>query len=473
MYNFFSLDPASYHIRMFSYKDLVGWPELWDLLGDRGYRCGIVNNPIAYPPRPVNGYMVAGFRAPSVRHGYTWPPELRERLDQVAGGYEIDLPAALDPDELVANALRVMAKRQKVFMHLLLNKPTDFFLGVFTVTDRVCHHLLNQSREGILPLYRALDANLASIKERLRPEDRLLVVSDHGFIRRTHGFLINQWLVDQGYLKLKPGQDRLERVGLTVKRLRDARDRWGLKDSRLAARILGFLNRYLPFGTLEGEGRSIIDLIKRDRIDWARTRAVAIPDGIYLNTLDRPLGIVSTGEEVQKLRAEIRNRLQQVYAPSLGRRLRIRTYSPEELYWGPHVDRAPDILWSIEDWSWGTIWNMSNSAAWFAKLELAHHHPDGMFMALGPGIGPGARISGAEIIDLAPTILQLMGVPIPTGMDGQVLEQIMSSKGKAHRRIHLSGEACPARVPASEIHQSRDGNELAVWERLRGLGYLD
>jgi predicted AlkP superfamily phosphohydrolase/phosphomutase len=470
MFNFFCLEPSSYRVRMFDYSDLDGVPELWDLLGSRGYASGIVNNPIAYPPREISGYMVAGFRAPSKRHQYAWPPQMRERLDEIAGGYEIDVPTRGNLGQILAAALRVMSKRQKVFLHLLRHDPTDFFLGVFTATDRVCHHFLNRSAQEMLPLFRALDANLATIWEVLTPEDRLLVMSDHGFGPRRKGLYINQWLIDKGYLRLKPGRDRVERFGLTVKNLRDARDRFGLRDNVLAARALGFLNRFLPFGSLEGKGQSILDLIKRDRIDWRQTRAVAIPDGIYLNTEDRPLGIVPRGNAVHALRREIREGLEQIEHPDLNRRLEVRTYAPEELYWGSRVDSAPDILWSIEDWSWGTIWNIPEAGGWYGELDLAHHRPNGLFMAAGPGIPAGSRINGVRITDLAPTILHWMGVPIPEQMDGRPVREIVSSAQESWGSL----DAIPATsVPGEDPQSIGTAEEAGVWERLRGLGYLD
>ena len=470
MFNFFCLEPGSYRVRMFDYRDLDGVPEVWDLLSDQGYTCGIVNNPIAYPPREVSGYMVAGFRAPSKRHQYAWPSELRDRLDEIAGGYEIDVPVGSEPDQTLAAALRVMSKRQKVFLHLLRHDPTDFFLGVFTATDRVCHQFLNQSAERMLPLFRQLDSNLAAIWDVLGPQDRLLVMSDHGFGPRRDGFYVNQWLIDKGYLRLRPGREPFERLGLTVKRLRDLRDRLGLREYALAARALGFLNRFLPFGSLEGKGQSILDLIKRGRIDWRHTKAVAIPDGIYLNTEDRPQGIVRRGTEAQALRAEIREGLAQIDHPCAGRRLRVSTYTPEELYWGPLVNRAPDVLWSIEDWSWGTIWNIPESGGWYGKLDLAHHRPNGLFMAAGPGIPAGARVADVSITDLAPTVLGWMGVPIPEDMDGRPLEKIVPGDEGVSRR---SDGTARTSTRESDSLSSAASEEPEVWERLRGLGYLD
>jgi len=474
MFNFFGLERGSYRIKMHSYDDLRGCPEVWDLLNSQGYTCGIVNNPIAYPPREILGYMVAGFRAPSKRHEYTWPPEMRARLDEIADGYEIDVPIGKDPQDTLKAALSVMAKRQKVFLHLLRHDPTDFFLGVFTGTDRICHHLMNRSAQKMLPLFKALDQNIAAIWETLEPEDRFLIMSDHGFGPRSDGFYVNQWLIDQSYLRLKAGRDPFERLGLTVKHLRDIRDRCGLRDWRLAARALGFLNRFLPFGTIEGEGQSILDLIKRDRIEWNETRAIAIPDGIYLNTQDRPQGIVPLGEKAQALCTEIRRKLADVYNSDLGRRLRIRTYAPEELYWGSRVDRAPDILWSIEDWSWGTIWNIPEGGGWFGKLDLAHHRPNGLFMAAGPGIAAGLRVREAEIVDLAPTILHWMGIPVPAEMDGQMLEEIMLPGEGIPKTAAPAGES--DRRPDHDLEPvlcaTKEESESKVWERLRGLGYL-
>ena len=138
------------------------------------------------------------------------------------------------------------------------------------------------------------------------------------------------------------------------------------------------------------------------------------------------------------------------------------------------MDRAPDILWAIEDWSWGTIWNIPEEGGWFGKLDLAHHRPNGLFMAAGPGIAAGLQVREAEIVDMAPTILHWMGIPVPVEMDGQVLEEIMLPSEEIPRTsasVEETGLA-PGYDLEPVICSTKEESESEVWERLQGLGYL-
>ena len=148
----------------------------------------------------------------------------------------------------------------------------------------------------------------------------------------------------------------------------------------------------------------------------------------------------------------------------------------EEAYWGPHVGAAPEltIQWNRRV-PVGRLTASAKSAGDFPTGQFraisGDHRPEGVLMMAGTGILPGQTLEGASIMDLFPTILRLMGVSIPEGLDGKSLDEALSS------------DLPPA--PGSPPDRSRPGpsdpekprytveEEEAVRERLRGLGYIE
>jgi predicted AlkP superfamily phosphohydrolase/phosphomutase len=434
IYNFFTLVKGTYQVRVFNNHDVFGHKELWDILNEHGIRCAVINNPIAYPPKVIDKYMVAGFMAPSKEKEFTSPPSLKERLDRVADGYEIDaIHGDNKEDDAVLEAnLRILEKRAKVFQHFLEDEGVRFFLLTFTGTDRICHQLLNKvhshdkkiAQEASFKVERfftRLDWALGEVLKKVGREDYFILFSDHGFGKRDKGFYINQWLIDNRYLFIKkePLKKRFVKMAKSLPGYRF------LRKGLIRLRLWDLLRKgvKVPPGStprpIEGEGESIIGLIRQGRVDWSRTKAITIPDGIYFNTSDRPQGIVSKGE-YPALRDEVIKRLENVRDPQSGRPIKIKAFKPEDLYQGSLIDRAPGVMPVVEDYAWGLIRNIPKRGEWVGDLKLAHHREEGMLLLRGPGVSEGA-VADAEIIDLAPTILNLFSIPVPREMDGKVL----------------------------------------------------
>ncbi|MFQ6618606.1 MAG: alkaline phosphatase family protein [Fidelibacterota bacterium] len=504
MYNFFRMEKGSYEIKRFSNADIWTHQELWDVLNQHQLTAGIFNNPVAYPPKRVNGYMVAGFLTPSTRSKFTCPDELKRELDLVSGGYEIDSDQGdrIKDELVVESCFRVLKKRTKCIEHLMSTRPMDFMLMVYTGIDRICHQILNLIYDGgddrsrwagevLSDFLRQVDLELSGVLKLTDRNDIIIVMSDHGFCRRDRGFYINQWLIDRGYLVLKGKQTFLSRAGITQKGIARKVERLGLKNF-LRGIAPGFLEQRIPMGVIEGEGNSIIDIIRGDMVDWSRTKAVAIPGGIYLNTVDRPSGIVKFGEDYRKLREDIISGLGEISNPDTGEKLKIRAIDREKEYSGPFVSWAPDIQLEIEERTWGLIRNIPEKRKLFDNLKLAHHNGRAIFIACGPGIKKGKVIAGGgkegltsgkftaealssltpgvNIVDLAPTIVFLYGLPVPVDMDGVVLKRIFERGSDfANREIQY----IDSRRMEREDFEYSEEDRKRVEERLRGLGYVD
>jgi len=98
-----------------------------------------------------------------------------------------------------------------------------------------------------------------------------------------------------------------------------------------------------------------------------------------------------------------------------------------------------------------------------------HHRPDGMVILAGQGIQAGVALQEANIMDLAPTILYAMDLPVPADMDGRVLTAAFAADYLSAAQIRYSEES--SQRPAGEDRYSLEDEE-EIKERLRGLGYV-
>ncbi|MGQ9475213.1 MAG: alkaline phosphatase family protein [Actinomycetota bacterium] len=322
IYGFRSLRPGSNRLHVHSYAE-VGRVEFWDVLMESGLSCGIINNPLVYPRRGHRGYVIPGFLTPQEEFRSS-PLGLLEELNRTVGGYEVDhLTNVVDDETLLEDALRVEKKRVQAFAHLLKRYPTDFFLGVFTSTDRVCHRFLNravlstgkekeEAREAIAALYRMVDEGLGVVMEAAREEDLLVVMSDHGFAPRPWKFHLNQYLKDRGLLMVNmPG--RFKSAVFSQRGMARALNRLGLL--RWAGRkVPEGLRKLFPKGATNLGEILIHDLVDEGRVVWERTQALAVGWSIYLNTADRPRGTLDR-KEAEAVRSAIREGLEEMRGP--------------------------------------------------------------------------------------------------------------------------------------------------------------
>jgi predicted AlkP superfamily phosphohydrolase/phosphomutase len=220
-------------------------------------------------------------------------------------------------------------------------------------------------------------------------------------------------------------------------------------------------------------------------VDWARTRAYC--DGkrsdIWISLRGRqPQGIVESGAEYEALRDQIIQALTGPRDPQTGEPFVRAVYRREEVYHGPYVERSPDL---IVDWNRSgsnidrLVLGNSRGAALRRKIERENlllalisgsHDRDGLLAVCGPGILPGAEIAGASVLDVAPTVLYLLGQPIPIEMDGRVLSDIIEPELLRRYPVRTTTGTADATETGSGYSEEE---ARIVGERLRGLGYVE
>jgi predicted AlkP superfamily phosphohydrolase/phosphomutase len=342
---------------------------LWELVSDAGRRAVAVNVPLSFPPQRINGVVISDFLAPSLSKA-VHPPVLLPKLESI--GYRIDTDPWLARQSLEAfleDFKQTAEKRAEAVLFLMETQAWDLFMVVFMETDRL-HHFMWQYMEEDDPTYapkfrnayRLIDQLAGRIIARLRDDDELIVLSDHGFTTLKREVYLNVWLEQEGYLSLEPGTER------------------GLE-------------------TMHG-----------------RTRAFSLDPGrIYLNMVGRePSGTVRPGDGPDLI-GELSAKLRDLRDPDSGDRIVRDLFRPSEIYRGPLRDRAPDLLvmpcdgYDIK----GTF--DSTSLTGRGKLLGMHKYDNATFLVRGRDL----TVERASVHDVLPTACKLLGLECPDGVDGR------------------------------------------------------
>ena len=450
----------------------VRMPRMWHLLNRNGRTTVMLNVPLTYPPEPVDGAMISGMETPDGAVDYTYPPELYHDLNRELGEYivNVDIPRydtelPGDAEAFINDVERSFVSRVKAYHYLMKRYQPDFMMAVFILTDRIQHlfwkyldpefdlyssDMAKLIRPKVKELYKKLDGAIGDIAGNLPSDTNLIIVSDHGFGGTEAYFNANQWLADQGWLRVKSGAALKKRVFFTAMKLND--QTW--------------IKRLLPNGFqswFRGKIRGTRSSFKSDleaSIDWEHTRAFfpSIPcQGIYLTKPDTVL------------QSEIETGLRELKDDS-GKLVVDEIWQGTELYQGPQAEYSPDLVFLMRDYRiLGRP--LLNIGEWFSPAlnqPLGFHRSQGVLFGLGPSIQPG-HIVGAKIEDTTPTVLYLMGESIPEQLDGQIIPGLISSEllreypprfGDAEGELSL------------ESKEYTPEEERSVEARLRALGYL-
>jgi predicted AlkP superfamily phosphohydrolase/phosphomutase len=400
IYGFRNRRDYSYDNMFIATGEYVKEPRVWDVLSEAGKQVTLIGVPQTFPVRPVNGKVIASFLTPTVHSGLTYPDALVDEVLKLAPDYQVDVANFRTPDKdwLLRQIWDMTEMRFKVLNHLMESDPWDFFMWVEMGVDRLHHGMWsymdpghrryeagNKYENTIRDYYKLIDAQMAMMLDRIDDNTVVLVVSDHGGKKMDGGICINEWLWRNGYLALKedPPQDVFDENG---KRL------------------------LTPFTKVE--------------VDWENTKAWGSGGyygRVFLNVKGRePQGIVAR-EDYEKVRDELiaqfaaipdenGNDIGTVAFKAQDIYHKVRNVPPDLIiYWG-------NLLWrSVGSFGHGGIYTFENDTG----PDDCNHAANGMFILYDPRqSGGGREIVGRELMDVAPTILDLMGVKVPADMQG-------------------------------------------------------
>jgi predicted AlkP superfamily phosphohydrolase/phosphomutase len=452
IFDFLNKKPNSYETYYVNSTHIRG-ARFWDVLGDNGLKVGIINVMVTYPPRPVNGFLLTGGLTPPGR-SFAYPESLAKEITETFGDYRIwgvgGISSTEGGEEKFINAYLANEKRRMdMAKYLMRTREWDFFMVMFEGSDPLQHELwkyidenhprFNSNieeyvKQAIPNFYKEVDGFLGEILEVLPDDTTVCIMSDHGFGPMDRYFLVNNFLIETGMLKLNTNfSTSLKRVafdrGVSLERLYRLARKLGI--SRAAKAFRGgarekMLSRLTP---------SFRD------IDWSRTRAFAVGTGghIYLNVRGRePQGIVEMGEDYENVRNLIIENLELLTDPKTGNKAIEKVFSKDELHRGRFFDRAPDISF-LPARGFGTLQREQfvSPATFIDSPSCGTHRINGITLLFGPNIESNKKIEEAKIFDLAPTILHIFGLPIPEDMDGRVLKEIFRQGSEPAKRREI------------------------------------
>lgn len=394
IYGFRNRADHSYNAMTTATGAAVQVPRVWDCLTAAGRAAVVLNVPQTYPVRPLNGHLVSCFLTPGADSAFTYPAVFRQEVLRVTPGYRFDVKdfRTHDKDALLRQLTDLAEIQFRLALHCLRTKPWDFFMHVNIGLDRAQHgfwryhdprHRLHEpgSRfaSAIADYYRMLDAMAGQLIEQAGDDTLVLIVSDHGVKRMDGGICINEWLWRAGWLAL---------------------------------------HRPPP----EGQLTRFEDLA----VDWARTRAWASGGyygRVFLNVQGRePQGVIAPAE-LTSVRAELAALLAGLPDPT-GAPLATRVYQPEQIYSAVR-GVAPDLLVYFGDLHWRAVGSLGHGRHYTLENDTgpddANHAQQGMFVLYDPRARGTGRVEGAQIMDIAPTLLRRLGVAVPAAMQGRPL----------------------------------------------------
>ena len=300
----------------------------------------------------------------------------------------------LDEEAFLAQVWDIDAERQRQWEHALDRQRDGVVVCVFDATDRVQHTFLryhdsddraDPRAQVIGDLYRRADDLVGRTRARLAADEILLVISDHGFKPFRRAVDLNAWFRQEGYLFLQ--------------------------DDPAAGPLPP-----LPPGAS----------VPVERIDWPRTRAYANGlAGFYLNLQGREHAGCVPPDAAPALRRELMDRLRGLADPAGGVAIG-ELWASAEVYRGPYRDEAPDVIVGYNA-GWRADWDMAKGAV-TGQVFRDNDRPWSADHCIDPRQVPGVlfcnrrlRADGPGLVDLAPTILDSCGVPVPAHMHGRSL----------------------------------------------------
>lgn len=498
IFDFTERRPGTYDVRLIN-GGFRREKSLWRLLGERQKKVIVLNVPFTYPAEEVNGVLIAGLDAPWMDGKFAYPQDVYDEIVNNVGRYDLRGTFPIGKTKKWYNTARlesVIQNRVDVARYLMETRDWDFLMTVFGSTDHVQHMFWrymeakdNGSNGGdvdayghiIRHTYRLVDRGIGEIISKLDEDTAVILMSDHGAGPIKNIVYLNKWLEQEGLLHFKSsgpnGSDSVYRR-LIFNSVRHGRF---------------YIKRFLPPG-LKGMLKRLLSGIKDkaesflyfSKIDWTKTRAYAygMYGNININLRGRePLGIVAPGHDCNEITQRIISRLKALRHPMDNSRVVDCVYRCQELFSGDLADKAPDLLIAWKDYEYfsrvtmddrenavfGSLFNIDSSDFEYSGT----HRLNGIFLCKGQGIKAGAHIADAQILDVAPTILHLMGQSVPEDMDGRVLGEMFAEAYQRGNPVTFSKteDAVDCDVEKGLIYSDQEEEEIA--ERLRGLGYIE
>jgi len=390
---------------------------LYKILSEQGKRIAIINIPVTYPPPEIpNGYSISSFMTPSLDSQFTYPASLKEEIKKIIGEYIIDASTSdmnfrhMDKEVVLKRIYDMDKQRFELTKYFIKDKNCDFVFTVVMGTDRMPHLFYRyfdknhirytphpEYKDALKNHYKFCDENIGEIVNLLDENTAVIVLSDHSVQRLDGRINLNEWLIQQGYMKLKSRPNQLT------------------------------------------------PLMRAD-IDWSQTKAWAtgFTGQIYLNVKGREAQGIVDAKDYDNLLDELAEKLKAI-ADEKGKKLDTKVYKRKDIHSGEYAKFGPDLFIYFDN----CHWNISELIGYDSIYSYdtakgpddGGHGPYGFFAMSGSGIPEQGEVSEANLLQIAPTVLHLFGAAVPPDMEEKVLtkkRKIYSKEDEQEIRERLS-----------------------------------
>ncbi len=460
---------------------------IWSMLNKANKKVVLLNAPLTYPPRKVKGLLVTGLMTPSLVP-HTFPEHFRKKLLKEISEYRVYTQTNpwMDKYLYLEEAYTLLKARCEATLYLMENYDWDLFFLDFFYTDQIQHffwkymdtshpaHDPNAPRllkEAIQKAYKTVDDSLHKILETIGEDATLIIMSDHGFGPMYKIAYINNYLLKIGLVKMG--------MGGTIKRSIKGLLRTLFQASRIDMEHIPDVLKYVqdaskiifgsPFKKRQIFDESSGSAYLSEFLDSTQTKAYSMGSSgqIFVNR-----EVVKSTKGYESVIKYLIQKLHELRDPETDEKMVDTVFKRSEIYSGPHVNSAPDLTLVMR--------NMSYVVSRFIADQITHrtrestgsgcHRMEGILIMYGEDVRPGCFLKECRIMDLAPTILYLMGIPFPSDMDGKALVNAFRSPYvKAHP---VRTRKATQKLGVPERYAFQEEEEEGIRERLKALGYM-
>lgn len=463
---------------------------VWEIAGRHGKSTVAGGVPMSYPPRKAPGFYLGDFLSPAGAPDFSSDPKIFAELEQAVGPYRPWSASVHDGGNegpVLADLTEFLDHHLKTVQFLMGRCEWDLFMFDLMATDRAQHELwhvwdpshrlakghdYSKLASGCIDFWKRLDRGIGEVEAALPPDTALILMSDHGFGPIEWYVNFNVWLLERGDIALQDSfyvkqKHWFYKQGATPEWFYNLMARFGMAGQRVS--------RFRGKQTSPIERLAESAFLSRRHIDWSKTKAYAQGNfgQIFLNLKGRqPQGCVAP-EDARSVLDDLKAGLMAIPHPETGAPLVEKIYERDDLYSGPHAHLAPDLTVVLHDWRYRTIGLhdfTTNKLISPAFGPTGDHRMEGMIVAAGPAFRPGATPKDATLLDIAPTVLHLLGVPVPPDMDGRVLGEILDPA--LAPGLGQPGDSTPLDAEAPVPVAYSEEEDAEIQQRLADLGYL-
>ena len=406
---------------------------IWDAVSDAGRRVGVVNVPMTYPPKPINGYMITGILTPSLMSNFTYPPKLKFELFKAVPDYHIFNLDNIEKNSphgrfkfkvFIHHMIASLENRSKAAQFIIEKGPLDVFMVHFQAVDVIqhvlwCfldenHPLYDQKKQNYIfeYFYGQLDQKIQEVHDSFsrmtHGEFLTLIVSDHGFQIHKKRFNLGNWLYQDGFFKLNA--KALQKPWFV---------RWIKKLDVFK------LYRHHVLQNLRSKVARPSQQNRKDPFYWniSRTYPVGTCNEGFIYLLEEEF-------KREETIAELIKKLSAIKDPEDGTPVASHIYRKEEIFSGKYLDLMPDLILEPSDGYSFTGPYQPNAGLFHIvnikdDFHIGKHHKDGILVVVGEAVKQQDKIR-AQIIDIVPTILYYLKLRIPRYADGRVLKELFT-----------------------------------------------